>query len=103
MLRVEWSIKALIDFDAAQGYIARQNPAAARAVAERIWQAGRQLSEAPYIGHPGLEPGTRHWNVQRTPYLIVYRVSVEAVEILRMWHGRRDWTREHLAVNEVRS
>lgn len=102
MLRLEWSIKALIDFDEAQGYIARESPLAAQAVAERVWQAGRQLAETPYVGHPGLEPGTRHWSVQRTPYLIVYRVKVEAVEVLRLWHGRRDWMRETLAVNETR-
>lgn len=102
MLRLEWSVKALIDFDEAQGYIARESPLAARAVAERVRQAGRQLAESPYLGHPGLEPGTRHWRVQRTPYLMIYRVNGEAVEILRLWHGRRDWMHERLAVNEAR-
>ncbi|MBA3486299.1 MAG: type II toxin-antitoxin system RelE/ParE family toxin [Lysobacter sp.] len=60
-------------------------------MADRIWQASRRLAEEPQIGRAGIEPGTRHWIVQRTPYLIVYRVTDEAVEILRVWHGRRDW------------
>ena len=56
-----------------------------------IWQAGLRLSETPHIGRLGVEPDTRHWVVQRTPYLIVYRVQDETLEILRVWHGRSDW------------
>jgi plasmid stabilization system protein ParE len=91
MLTLRWSIKALIDVDEAQAYIAQENPFIAQTVAERIWQASRRLSETPRMGRPGIEPDTRHWVVKRTPYLIVYRVTDEAVEILRVWHGRRDW------------
>ncbi len=91
MLTLEWSIKALIDFDEAQTYIAQENPFAAQTVAERIWHATKRLTDAPNIGRSGLVPGTRHWVVDRTPYLIVYRVTPESVQILRVWHGRRDW------------
>lgn len=91
MLRLEWSIKALIDFDEAQTYIALENPFAAQTVAERIWQASQRLTETPNIGRPDLVPGTRHWVVDRTPYLMVYRVTPASVQILRLWHGRRDW------------
>ncbi len=91
MLTLKWSIKALIDFDEAQAYIAQEDSFAAQAVADRIWQASLRLPETPHIGWPGVEPDTRHWVVQRTPYLIVYRVTDDAVEILRVWHGRRDW------------
>ena len=91
MLTLKWSIKALIDFDEAQAYIAQENAFAAQAVADRIWQASLRLPETPLIGRPGVEPDTRHWVVQRTPYLIVYRVNGDVLEILRVWHGRRDW------------
>ena len=101
MRRLEWSIKALIDFDQAQGYIARESPFAAQAVADRILQASRQLMHMPSIGRPGLLPGTRHWSVQRTPYLIVYRVRADTIEILRVWHGRRDWLHATSFVNEA--
>ena len=91
MLTLRWSIKALIDFDEAQAYIAQENAFAGQAVADRIWQASLRLLESPHIGRPGVEQDTRHWVVQRTPYLIVYRVNGEELEILRVWHGRRDW------------
>lgn len=64
-------------------------------MAGRIWQAVTRLAEMPQMGRPGVEPGTRHWSVQRTPYLIVYRESVDALEILRVWHGRQDWLGEN--------
>jgi toxin ParE1/3/4 len=43
------------------------------------------------MGRVGHVEGTREWVVSDTPYLIVYRVKNEAVEILRVWHGRRNW------------
>lgn len=91
MRALRWSVKALLDFDEAQGWIARESPLAAQTVADRIWQASQRLRNTPRAGRPGIEPGTREWVVQRTPYLIVYRVGDDAVEVLRVWHGRRDW------------
>jgi len=51
--------------------------------AEWIWQARRRLAETP-------QTDTRYWAVKRTPCLVVYRVTDEAVEVLRVWHCRRD-------------
>jgi len=28
--------------------------------------------------------------VQRTPYLLVYRLSDQVIEIIRVWHDKRD-------------
>ncbi|MGH8631179.1 MAG: type II toxin-antitoxin system RelE/ParE family toxin [Burkholderiales bacterium] len=82
---------ALQDFDEAQGYIAQDNPLAAQAVAQRIADAAKRLTENPEIGRPGHVPGTREWVVTRTPHLLVYRINGQTLEILRVWHGRRDW------------
>lgn len=91
MRRLRWTIKALIDFDEAQAWIAHENPIAARMVAERIHEAVQRLREHPDIGTPGRFPDARIWTVRRTPYLIVYRVREDVLEIVRVWHGRRDW------------
>jgi toxin ParE1/3/4 len=93
-LRVRWTRPALTDLIEAQNYIARDNPAAAQAVAQRLWDAARQIADNPNIGRPGHNPGTREWVVMRTPYLIVYRLRNETIEILRLWHGRRNWQSE---------
>lgn len=91
MLRLRWTIKALIDFDEAQAYIAHENPRAAQVIARRIYQAAERLREHPDIGTPARIQEARTWSVRHTPYLIVYRVRVDVVEIVRLWHGRRDW------------
>lgn len=43
------------------------------------------------MGSPARIRDARMWSVPRTPYLIVYRVREETVEIVRLWHGRRNW------------
>ncbi|MGH8446752.1 MAG: type II toxin-antitoxin system RelE/ParE family toxin [Solimonas sp.] len=85
---------ALWDFSEAQGYIAQEDPIAARMVAQRIADAARKLLDNPQMGRAGHVPGTREWIVKRTPYLIVYRINGPTVEIVRVWHGRRDWQNE---------
>lgn len=63
-------------------------------IAQRLWSAGKALADSPHMGRAGHVGGTREWVVGRTPYLIVYRVREDDVEILRLWHARRDWQKE---------
>jgi toxin ParE1/3/4 len=44
--------------------------------------------ERRYIGRPGRVSGTRELAISGTPYLAVYRVQNNRVEILRILHGR---------------
>ena len=90
-LKLPWTRPALADLIEAQQYITRDNPAAAEALAKRVWDAANNLSVHPEIGRQGHVEGTREWLVSQTPYLIVYRVKGDTVEILRIWHGRRNW------------
>lgn len=90
-LKLRWTRPALADLVEAQNYIARDNPAAAEAVAQRVWDAAKRLCDNPEIGRQGHVQGTREWPVSQTPYLIVYRVKNDAVEIVRVWHGRQNW------------
>jgi toxin ParE1/3/4 len=90
-LKLRWTRPALADLIEAQSYIARDNPAAAEAVAQRVWDAAKKLCENPEIGRQGHVPETREWVVSGTPYRLVYRVKNDAVEVLRVWHGRRKW------------
>ena len=86
MLRIRWTRPALLDFIAAQERIAEESPVAARQVAFRIYEATRMLREYPYIGRLGHDEDTREWLVQRTPYLLVYELRDDMIEITRLWH-----------------
>jgi addiction module RelE/StbE family toxin len=90
-LKLRWTRPALADLVEAQNYIARDNPAAAEAVAQRVWDAAKKLCESPEMGRQGHVAEIREGVVSGTPYLLVYRVKNDAVEILRVWHGRRNW------------
>jgi len=93
-LKLSWTRPALADLVEAQTFIASDDPQAAQNVAQRIWDAASKLPDNPDIGRLGHVSGTREWVVTHTPYLIVYRTKNDAVEILRVWHTRRDWRNE---------
>jgi len=90
-MRVRWTRRALREQDQAFEWIVAENPAAAREVIDRIYAATRLLAEQPRMGRPGRISGTRELVVSRTPYIVVYRVGAESVDILAVIHHARDW------------
>jgi addiction module RelE/StbE family toxin len=93
-LKIRWTRPALNDLLEAQTYIAKDNPPAAQTVAQRLWDTAQGLENHPQIGRLGHASGTRELVVPQTPYLIVYRLRHETIEILRLWHTRRNWQSE---------
>ncbi len=91
MLAVEWTEPALADLIEAQEYYERVNLEAAKLLAQRVWDASKKLGEQPKIGRVGYIEGTREWVVQKTPYILVYRVQTDQIEILHTYHDRRNW------------
>lgn len=89
-MRVEWSREALNDLDWAVEYIARDKPGAAREVAQRIWDASRQLVDHPGIGRPGRVPGNTGVSHRVCP-MLRRMVREEHVVILRILHGAMKW------------
>ncbi len=80
---------ALADLARIRDYIGQNSPAAANRVAVQLVAACDRLEYLPERGRPGLVPGTREL-VALWPYIIVYRVAPEGVQILRIWHGAQD-------------
>jgi len=88
-LPVTLTAPALADLLRIRAYIGQDNPAAANRVAVQIVAACDRLEYLPERGRPGLVPGTREL-VALWPYVIVYRITPEEVQILRVWHGAQD-------------
>lgn len=98
MRPVLWSRHAHEDFLGIIGYIAPDNPTAARTVANRIDQTVRALAATP-TGRKGRVSGTYEKPVRGMPYIIAYALGDdpsghETVTILRIIHGARDWREE---------
>jgi addiction module RelE/StbE family toxin len=88
-MRVKWLRAALRNLDEEATYIAADDPAAARLVVERVLAAVARLEHLPAMGRPGRVPGTRELIVEKTRYIVPYRVRDDAVEILRVFHTSR--------------
>jgi toxin ParE1/3/4 len=88
---LHWLDGALADLDEIEAYIARDNPAAAQTVLDRIHKRVSELRDQPRIGRPGRITGTRELVVSRTPYVVAYSVEDQSVEIIAVIHGARKW------------
>jgi plasmid stabilization system protein ParE len=52
------------------------------------------LKSNPYIGHPSdYANNTREFPIPRTPFIFIYRVTTNEIEVLRVVDGRSDWRR----------
>lgn len=92
-----WARAALDDIKEQIAFIAQDNPAAARRVADRLRDVGAALGDMA-TGRPGRVTGCYEKSVSRLPYIIAYELRPiagrESVVILRVIHTSRDWSDE---------
>ena len=86
-----WSAKARQDLIDILHFLAPRNPDAARRMLAVIRTKLGALEAAPYLSRAGRIDGTRELVLTGTPYLAVYRVRPDGVQILTMVHGAQDW------------
>ena len=90
-MKIRWTRLAVDDLDQAREFISADKPGAARATIGRIRSAVRALETHPLIGRMGRVEGTRELVVSGTPFIVVYRIARQRVEILGPIHGARRW------------
>tara|TARA_R100001230_G_C5575257_1_gene95794 strand:+ start:301 stop:588 length:288 start_codon:yes stop_codon:yes gene_type:complete len=90
-MRVRWLALALRDLEGITDYIAQDNPGAALRMADRIELCVQRLERHPEQGRAGRVSSTRELVVTSTPYLVVYRLNTQSVDILRVLHGAQQW------------
>jgi toxin ParE1/3/4 len=72
-----------------QAYLARHFPSFTESTIREIYDTIVSLRSLPHRGRIGREDGTRELVVARLPYIVVYRIKGDAVEILHIFHGAR--------------
>ena len=90
-MKVVWFKRAMWDLESARNSITQDDPLAAQKVVSRIKYTVSLLSEQPGIGRLGRVPNTKELVVDRTPYILPYRVRDNRIEILRVLHAARQW------------
>ena len=91
-MEIRWSIPAAEDLERICAWIERDNPEAARRVAATIYNGITQLKHLPRMGRTSSRmSGWRELVFPPLPYIAVYRVRQNIVEIARIYHGAQNW------------
>jgi toxin ParE1/3/4 len=90
-MRVRWTTPAANDLYNIVRHIQQDDPAVAAEVAETLYDGCGSLSNFPYRGRKGRIDGSRELVFPGLPYIVVYRIEDEVVELLRIYHGAQDW------------
>ncbi|WP_081080364.1 type II toxin-antitoxin system RelE/ParE family toxin [Pseudomonas amygdali] len=70
--------------------ISNEDPQAAQAILERLQSAILPVADHPYLYRPGRVLGTREL-VAHPNYVLVYRVTLERIEVLNVIHARQEY------------
>jgi toxin ParE1/3/4 len=69
-------------------YYARVFPEGAAGARARVQAMERLLRDNPHAGRPAHRAGVRRLPIARTPFFLLYRVTPERIEVLRVIDGR---------------
>ena len=90
-MELKWTPSALGDLDDAGDYIREDNPPAAAEMGRRVQEAVEYLEHHPNLGRTGRLRGMRELVVSGTPFIVVYRVHLDQIQVLRVLHHARKW------------
>jgi toxin ParE1/3/4 len=91
-MEVRWSVPAAEDLASICAWIERDNPEAARRVATVIYDGCGQLGQHPQLGRASSRlSGRRELTFPPLPYIAVYQIKENTIEISRIFHGAQDW------------
>jgi len=92
LTEIRWSLPAAQDLERICSWIERDNPDAAARVARIIYHGCGELKKFPNMGRASRRiSGRRELTFPPLPYIAVYQVKRDAVEISRIFHAAQDW------------
>ena len=91
-MRLQWTELAKHDLSVICDYTEQHDGAeAGRQLVLRIYDRLSTLSQFPHAGRPGRKRGTRELVFLGLPFLAIYRVREDLVEVIRILHGAQRW------------
>ena len=88
---IVWLPDASVEKDELLKYISEHNLLAAFGVDDHIRNQVAQLVEFPFLGRKGRISDTFELVISQTPYIVVYRIFEQEIQILHIFHSSRDW------------
>jgi plasmid stabilization system protein ParE len=86
-VRVRWLTGATRSLRGIHAHIALDDPEAARRVVRRIRASVEKLKAFSNAGRTGQVAATRELVIPGLPYIVVYHLTAESVDILRVFHS----------------
>jgi len=85
-VRIVWRLRAEQQLARQLAYLSEQNLFASERMRDRIQARMSALTYFPFAGRPSRRKGVRELVIFGTPYIAVYRVKADEVEIVRFYH-----------------
>ena len=89
-MRVRWTPAAAADLQSISDYLEAHHPRYHGPTMRKLYGAIRELKQWPGLGRPGRVPDTRELLFPPMPYVVVYRVREQRIEVLRVYHAAQD-------------
>lgn len=90
-MRIVWTARAKEKLQNILDHIADDDPQAALWVVDRIEDRVGGLCDFPHTGRIGRVDKTRELVIPGLPYIVVYTVSKELVDIVTVRHTSQEW------------
>ena len=89
--QLKWRQQAIDDLVEIVGYIADDNPVAAQELKDEIEDKVAKLPDHPKLYKPSPRVKGMRELVARSNYIVLYRETPELVEVVNVFHARRQW------------
>jgi len=91
-MQIRWTDEAVTDLTRICDYLNQHSSGAiARRIALAIHEGIDLLARFPEYGRTGRKVDTRELVFESLPYIAIYRVHQQTVEIVRILHGAQTW------------
>ena len=71
-------------------YLREHHPHYRQPTMRKLYEKIRGLKDAPYLGRPGRVGATRELSFSPLPYVAVYRIQQQSIEVLRIYHASQN-------------
>jgi len=89
-MRIRWTPAAAADLTLISEYLKDRHPHYRQPTMRRLYDSIRSLTDSPSRGRPGRESGTRELLFPPLPYVAVYRLKENSIEVLRIYHAAQN-------------
>ena len=90
-MRLRWTQAAVDDLERIANYLFENALEKAEQLTLQIYETPNVLLTYPHRGRVGRKSGTRELVMTSLPYIIVYQIIDDTVNIIRVMHGAQNW------------